>query len=86
MYSSICEEITSTSDNTISKETIGPVQIVLVNFEKFCSKECPKVTKTFSFLFDFQELINAPDNISKCKAVMDFCRSRPSDVLPAHGE
>ena len=32
--------------------------------------------------FCFQELINAPDNISKSKVVMDFCRSRASDAQP----
>jgi len=31
------------------------------------------------------ELINAPDNISKSKVVMDFCRSRASDVH-SHGK
>ena len=36
--------------------------------------------KLWNLWFCFQELINAPDNISKSQVVLDFCRSRANDV------
>lgn len=51
---------------------------------QFCFKD--GTCKRQKFMNQFcHELVNAPDHISTSKVVMDFCRSRPSDVLP-HGE
>lgn len=51
---------------------------------QFCFKD--GTCKRQKFMNQFcHELVNAPDHISRSKVVMDFCRSRPSDVLP-HGE
>jgi len=51
---------------------------------QFCFRD--GTCKRQKFMNQFcHELINAPDNISKSQVVMDFCRSRASDVHP-HGE
>ena len=49
------------------------------------SAETSAKAELWNLWFCFQELINAPDNISKSQVVLDFCRSRASDVHP-YGE
>lgn len=51
---------------------------------RFCFKD--GTCKRRQFMNQFcHELINAPDNISKSNAVMTFCKTRSSDLLP-HGQ